>query len=363
LKNLLNAWRELGPRQLSCFAIYRLGLSSGYIRWATRSPHEETDAHSSEAPSRSAQPARLFSPPDRAILRSILAEQGQRQLLAATEEVVAGKVRLFGGDPTPLQLQPPGLAPPTPVLRHWTEYDLANSSETVTGLPAPADIKIIWEPARMGWAILLGRAYILSGDERYPAAFWGRLEEFLAANPPYLGLNWISAQEAALRLISLVFCWQLFAHSPHSTPERASSLRNTIAQHAMRIPPTLIYARAQNNNHLLSEAAGLYTAGLALPDHPKAMHWRSLGWTWFQRGLLAQIAPDGAYIQHSANYHRLMLSLALWMDRLIHLDGLTFPTQIRGLLGNRRAGCWACWTLQAEARQTWARTMGPISCH
>ncbi len=185
----------------------------------------------------------------------------------------------------------------------------------------------------MGWAILLGRAYILGGDERYPVAFWGRLEEFLAANPPYLGLNWISAQEVALRLITLVFCWQIFALSPHSTPERASKLKSAIAQHAMRIPPTLVYARAQNNNHLLSEAAGLYTAGLALPDHPQATYWRSLGWFWFQRGLLMQIAPSGAYIQHSINYHRLMLGLALWMDRLIHLDGLTFSTQIRHLLG------------------------------
>ncbi len=95
LYNLFSALRELGPRQLSCFAIYRLGLSSGYFRRATRSPHEETDGDSG------AQLARLFLPPDQAILKSILGEQGQQQLLAAAEEVVAGKVRLFSGDFSP----------------------------------------------------------------------------------------------------------------------------------------------------------------------------------------------------------------------------------------------------------------------
>jgi hypothetical protein len=78
----------------------------------------------------------------------------------------------------------------------------------------------------------------------------------------------------------------------------------------------MVYARSQNNNHLLTEAAGLYTAGLALPRHPTARNWRRLGWRWFQRGLKTQIAEDGTYMQHSTNYQLLMLQAALWVQTL-----------------------------------------------
>ncbi len=135
----------------------------------------------------------------------------------------------------------------------------------------------MWEPARFGWAFTLGRAYHLSGDEKYAAAFWQFFETFTDANPPCLGPHWMSGQEVALRLMAFVWAAQVFAASPSSTPERKSRLAASVAAHAARIPPTLVYARSQQNNHLLSEAAGLLTAGLALPDHPGAASWRRPG--------------------------------------------------------------------------------------
>ena len=101
-----------------------------------------------------------------------------------------------------------------------------------------------------------------------------------------------------------------------STAPRTSHLIRAIGDHAARIPPTLIYARAQNNNHLLSEAAGLITAALALPEHSQAKRWSKLGWKWFTHGLQSQIDESGAYMQQSTNYHRLMLQLALWVNQV-----------------------------------------------
>ncbi len=83
--------------------------------------------------------------------------------------------------------------------------------------------------------------------------------------------------------------------------------------------------RAQQNNHLLSEAAGLFTAGLALPEHPQAGKWRRLGWDWLNRGLQEQIDGYGEYSQHSTNYHRLMLQVVLWVHALAMRQGLRWP--------------------------------------
>jgi hypothetical protein len=173
----------------------------------------------------------------------------------------------------------------------------------------------------------LGRAYHFSRDEKYAAAFWQQAETFLDANPPYLGPHWMSGQEVAIRLMAFVWSGQVFAGSRHSTPERLGRLAQAVINHAVRIPPTLAYARSQANNHLLTEAAGLYTAGLALSGHPWAAGWRTLGWKWLNEGLQSQIDGYGEYSQHSTNYHRLMLQVALWVDALLRREGEHWPHQ------------------------------------
>ncbi|HEX7976702.1 MAG TPA: alginate lyase family protein [Anaerolineales bacterium] len=332
----LKALHELGPQQVGLYAWYQFALRSGYLRLRTpvvgSFPSPQAGAEVEMGAASQPPPAVLLFPlPTRENLAALLGEAGRAGLLAEADEIASGQVRLFGGPPVALKLAPPGL------LRHWTAAELRTESNALPVFSAEAasqmgefpDIKYIWEPARFSWAFTLGRAYRLSGDERYPDAFWRCAETFLQANPPNLGLNWVSAQEVALRLIAFAFARQVFSASPHTTPQRAARLELAIAAHAARIPPTLAYARAQNNNHLLTEAAGLYTAGLLLPGHPAAARWRGLGWRWFNRGLQTQIAADGAYVQQSANYHRLMLQAALWVAQLAGSRDQALPEATR----------------------------------
>jgi hypothetical protein len=117
-------------------------------------------------------------------------------------------------------------------------------------------------------------------------------------------------------------------------------LKQALIAHARRIPPTLGYARAQDNNHLLTEAVGLYTAACVLPGHPQSRRWRRLGWKWLNHALQTQIAPDGFYIQQSVNYHRLMLQASLWAALVAEPQGDTFPEET-----NRRLAAATQWLL------------------
>ncbi len=304
----LKALGELGIRQVSLYALYKIQLYSGYLYRRTADDRRFTDL-----PEACFLLYPLTDLPQLESLRTILEGSGCNALLSEADEILAGRVRLFGGDPVPLKLESDGLK------RHWTELEKH-------GLESKdQDIKWIWEAGRFGWAIVLGRAYWLTGDERYAVSFWNYLETFLDANPPYRGAQWMSAQEAALRLIAITFAAQAFAGSSHSTSSRIVRLGRAIAAHAGRIPPSMMYARAQNNNHLLSEAAGLYTAGLALLDHPEAANWRRLGWQCFHEGLASQVSADGGYTQNSTNYHRLMLQLALWIAAISRKLGQDIP--------------------------------------
>jgi hypothetical protein len=301
----LQAARELGFEQISLIFLYRLGIKSGYFR-------RITPALSLDLPDPTA--SYFLQAPTRQALAGLLGEASQA-VKEEADEMANGRLHLFGGPLAPLQLEP------GKDLRHWTAYE---NHQVPWGVE---DVKFIWEPARFGWAFLLGRAYCLTGSEDYAQLFWQLGERFLEANPVNLGPNWASGQEVALRLIALSFAIQVFSASPHSTPERKRCLLQAIADHARRIPPTLMYARSQNNNHLVSEALGLYTAGTLLPDLPEALHWRELGWHWLNQALQTQIASDGTYVQHSTNYHRLMLHLALWADLLNRHNGVSFPAQ------------------------------------
>jgi hypothetical protein len=306
----VKAFSQLGWQQAGYYAWYQLTLRSGYLRQQT--PLRPPPEVSGEQPD-AVLP--LLSVPDKAALSAVIGQKGCQELAAEADEIIAGQVRLFGGPPVPLQLKVSG------PLKHWTAYERGQ------GLEEHQDIKFIWEPGRFGWAFCLGRAYCLSGDERYATAFWSYSENFLKANPVNLGPHWASAQEVALRLMAFAFAYQVFRASPQASLEHLNHLRQAIAEHAARIPPTLAYARAQNNNHLLTEAAGLYTAGVFLPDHPFAQKWRALGWRWLNLGLQNQITSDGAYIQHSTNYHRLMLQVALWVQAMAASHGQLLPNE------------------------------------
>ncbi len=313
----LKAARELGLTAVALNALYKLGLKTGYYRFLDRRPltidHPLTTNND------------LFPLPTREALLAALGPAGLEQLTREADEIVAGKYRQFacasaagtGGDQA-VEIQ---LSPPTP-LRHWTDCE--------TNLqPSIFDIKLIWEPARFGWAFTLGRAFHATGEQRYAEAFWHYFEIFQEANPPYFGENWMSGQEVGIRLMAFAWAGQVFRQAEPSTPARLAALAASIGAHAARIPATLLYARSQNNNHLLTEAAALYTAGLTLPEHPQAAEWGKIGQKWLNWCFEHQIDHAGEYVQHSTNYHRLMLQTALWVFLIgrIKVDILTATLQ------------------------------------
>jgi hypothetical protein len=304
---------QIGVQPVLLNSLYRLGLATGH--------YKRVEARQQVIKNRVLRPLFILPAPEE--LSAVLGTDGKEALLGEADEIVSGKVRLFGAQPVELNLSLPEK------LEHWTAYETGKVPFPIDHLPFP-DIKFLWEPARFGWVFSLGRAYHLSHDEKYAESSWRNFETFTAANPPYLGPNWTSGQEAALRLMAFVWAAQIFRDSSSSTPERNAALSAAVASHALRIVPTLVYARSQQNNHLLAEAAGLLTAGLALPDHPRASRWCALGWNFLNKGLQSQIDSSGEYVQHSTNYHRLMLQLVLWTNILIRSDGfnrLRWPDQ------------------------------------
>ena len=295
---------QLGLTQVGLFALYKLGLKTGYFK---RNPQKPTAIPTLRL---------LFDFPSKEELLAVLGEEGLKELVAEADEIVDGRFRIFGGELADIKLDL-GLPP-----RHWTDYETHKTDIPYAGLPHP-DIKYIWEPARFGWAFTLGRAFNATDERKYVEAFWRYFETFDKANPVNIGPHWMNGQEVALRMMTLIWAAQIFWDARVSTNQQLGRLTESIAEHAQRIPSTLLYARSQNNNHLVSEAAALYTASLALPNHPDAEKWRKLGIKWLNWSFENQIDENGEYIQHSVNYHRLMLQLAVWVNAIDESSWMT----------------------------------------
>ncbi len=186
------------------------------------------------------------------------------------------------------------------------------------------DIKAIWEPSRFSLAFTLVRAYWRSGDERYAEAFWQLVEDWRRKNPPNSGPNWKCGQEISFRVMAWCFGLYGFLDAKATSSERVGMLAEMIAVSGKRIEKNLEYALSQRNNHGISEGLGLFTIGILFPELRDAARWEKKG-----RGVLEQLGrslihEDGSFVQHSANYHRLMLHDYVWVLRLGDLAGRPF---------------------------------------
>lgn len=219
--------------------------------------------------------------------------------------------------------------------RHWSRIDEFEGG----------DIKALWEPARFAIAYVLVRAYWRTGDERWPEAFWKLVESWREANPPQVGPHWKCGQEASIRLMAWCFGLYGFLSACATTATRVARLCEMVAASAERIQANLAYAVSQRNNHGVSEATGLWTAGLLFPEMTRAAGWREAGRRVLEQHGRELIDDDGAFAQHSMNYQRVMLHDYLWAIRLGECTGQPLSDELRTKVA--RAGKFV-WQNQDE---------------
>jgi hypothetical protein len=205
--------------------------------------------------------------------------------------------------------------------KHWSE--ISDDGDV--------DIKFIWEASRFSMVYPLVRAYASTREEKFAEAFWTLIESWMEANPPNAGPNWMDGQEAALRLMAWAFGYYQFSHSLSATPQRIAQFTVLVAAHAERIYKNIEYAISTHSNHTISEAFGLWLAGMLFPELKDAEKYHQFGRRLLEQEAAAQIFPDGGYSMYSLNYHRFILHLYLCMIRLGEINQSLVPS----LIGDR----------------------------
>ena len=166
---------------------------------------------------------------------------------------------------------------------------------------ATGDVRIVWELNRLQHLFAL--AMVAHQEPARRQAAVQRLEADLhawySANPPGIGVNYLSAMEEALRLICLFHAYDLIRQ--WASPETGAIVAEIAAHHAPHILQRLsLYSSA--GNHTIAEATGLLYAGILLPEYPGAARWRETGRRLLRVEAARQIDVDGGGIEQATWY-------------------------------------------------------------
>ena len=264
--------------------------------------------------------ALAFTEARRETLRGLYAGRFAREreaLDAEVERILAHEFDLLGSGPVRLG----------PAIDWHLDFksgyrfpsDVPSGAIDYAQLDRPSDVKVPWELSRGQHLTRLGQAWVVVRDPRAPREFEEEVRSWIAANPPGYGVNWACTMDVALRAVSWVWALALFEDAELSEGFR-EALLHSLHQHGVWIPEHLEVGEV-NGNHFLSDALGMIALGTAFDATPEGRRWRDEGSRLFEEEILRQTTPDGAGIEGSVPYHRLVLELFLVGRRFLEAAG------------------------------------------
>ncbi len=246
---------------------------------------------------------------DGAVLKEALVNIGvsSEGVVTEAEGILNGRIRAFGWTRFELKYPPNWLGDPatggTWPLSYWAALDFRFQE----GLDDP---RYVWELNRQHELVTLARAYVLTSDIRYAEAVWAGIRTWVEQNPPFHGINWTSALEIALRLISWAFAVDLIGLAG-AQDDDAKILALSVALQGRHLHDNLSVYASSKNNHLIGEACGLLVAGAKFTFLGEAERWAVRGRRILERELPLQVCGDGVSRELSVQYQSFIMEFGL----------------------------------------------------
>lgn len=162
-------------------------------------------------------------------------------------------------------------------------------------------IAYTWEITRMLHLYTLGKAYILTKDEKYAKEIVDNISAWIEQNPYLKGPNWFASLEIAVAMIS--WCWSLsmIKDSPSLDENKLDEFTRYIYLIADYVFHNMaLYSSA--NNHLVAEASGLMIAGTFFPWLRDADKWKKKSIEILDEEITKQFLSDGVPAEQTLNY-------------------------------------------------------------
>lgn len=194
------------------------------------------------------------------------------------------------------------------------------------------DNELRWQLHRHKWFSPMGKAYHVSGDEKYAKEWVRQYMDWIVKNPlvPMTKSEYelISSGEVKGDAENVRFAWRplevsnrlqdqtnqfmYFINSPCFTPEFLTEFLMNYNKHAQHI----LTNYSDKGNHLLFEAQRIIYAGAFFPEFKDAANWRKSGIDILNREIDIQVYDDGGQFELDPHYHLAAINIfckALYM--------------------------------------------------
>ena len=229
------------------------------------------------------------------------------------DEIINGQFRLFFDQPLSLGL-----------WKRWRFYEEEHGNEhwSVSQINSIAgnDIKLTWDLSRFQWLMESSLAFRCSGNDKILEIIEKRVNSWCVFNPVNVGVNWVCAQECAIRMLHFIISTELLSPVCNQNKEFITEF---VIVHLRRINASLIYSISQDNNHGVTESAALYIGALFLEEYTQdrvsiieLAQWRKKGKRFLVNRLNKLVLKDGGFAMYSVNYHRSILNLLVMVKVL-----------------------------------------------
>jgi hypothetical protein len=184
---------------------------------------------------------------------------------------------------------------------HWSKINDFN--------PQNGDIKYVWEKSRFSYLQTIMR-YDYHFETDNSEFVFSEIQSWIKANPINQGPNWKCSQETSLRLFNWLHALFFYKNSKHLTEGVFQEMMHVMYWKLHHVFHHINFSRiAVRNNHAITETLALTLSNLLFPFIPETKKWASIGKKYFEEEMRYQIYEDGAFIQHSMNYHRVLIQL------------------------------------------------------
>jgi uncharacterized heparinase superfamily protein len=139
-----------------------------------------------------------------------------------------------------------------------------------------------------------------------------------------MGINWTTAEQAGIRLISWIWAYEWIRSASGATATFLHQFLPSVYQHVEFIARNYSW-HSSANNHLIAEATGVFMATVYFPELKKAARRRAKSQAILIKQALQQNYPDGVNREQATAYHCLVLEYLLLAGLLGERNGHRFP--------------------------------------
>ncbi|UCD17185.1 MAG: alginate lyase family protein [Candidatus Zixiibacteriota bacterium] len=185
------------------------------------------------------------------------------------------------------------------------------------------DIKVPWELARMQHLpqMALFCAILPEFREELLKEFCNQVLDFIATNPPRMGVNWVCTMDVAIRAANILLAYDLFRQLDEGGEVIDCRFRqvvsNAVYEHGVHIVNNLEWSEKLANNHYLANIVGLLFVAVYLDRSDDIDRWLAFSVQEIISEVKRQFYCDGGNFESSTSYHRLGTEMAAFATALV----------------------------------------------